>query len=235
MCRSFPSLFTSLPRRSAAPGTNKLHSLPPSPAAFCFSTENFTSILFSTLTLIADFADGRTDGRTEYDAAAVLLMNNGGGGGGSSGGACVERRRRVNEIIQEREKRERRERERERERGRADARRTNRSVWVYAACVVDMDTIIIACGAEWSGVEWLDGWTDTTTNHRERERGSLFVVLTERPPQHRTRGVKLSQSQREPFLVPFLSWGQNYSAFVKHLRSKKKRLPSLLLSAPLPP
>ena len=110
----------------SSPGTNKLRS-----SAFCFSTENFTSILLSTLTLIADLADGRTDGRTDADggrgccAAAVLLMN--------SGGACVERRRRVNEIIEGRER---------------EGEGTNRSVWVYAACVVDMDTIIIACGLE---------------------------------------------------------------------------------------
>ena len=33
-------------------------------------------------------------------------------------------------------------------RGGREGEGTNRSVWVYAACVVDMDTIIIACGLE---------------------------------------------------------------------------------------
>ena len=74
--------------------------------------------------------------RTENGAAAVLLMN------GSGGGACVERRRRVNEIIEEREERKRGES------GRAAGEPTAACGFTRLVCVVDMDTIIIACGLE---------------------------------------------------------------------------------------
>ena len=86
-------------------------------------------------------------------------------------------------------------------RGGREGEGTNRSVWVYAACVVDMDTIIIACGLEWKsgGQEGgRDGWTDdATTNHQQTGDGGGHLPSLRGKGDHRnleTRRVKLSQS-----------------------------------------
>ena len=72
----------------------------------------------------------------------------------------------------------------------------------------------------------MTGWMDATMNRQTYKRGSI-VIVTER----KTTATSNERSEviTEPFLPSFLSWGQNYSAFVKHLSSKKKRLPPFFL------
>ena len=62
-------------------------------------------------------------------------------------------------------------------------------MWVYVACVVDTDTIIIPCVC---GEEWIrrvtgrtGGWMDAT-NQEESEVVYLFVADAERDHRHRT-------------------------------------------------